>query len=258
MAGGGISSLRRGAQCQQSRTTVAEVRLLNTDNELTFSVTRSLQVQLQIFMVLLAVNATVWLLANNFGLMPVRGGLSRMFSFDNEWNVPTWYSFLLLLQASLFCFLSRRRESASFFWGLLTLVFLVLSVDELFSFHERLIEPIRDWLGVSGFLYFAWIIPGSFLVLVLAALGAGWLRTLPAPTRRGFLIAAGVYLSGVLAMESVGGWYLSQDPTRLDTVYWAITTTEESLEMLGLIVFGYYAALHLVTENGLSLIRIRV
>jgi len=237
---------------------VAEVRLLNTDNELTLSVTRSLQVQLQIFMVLLALNATVWLMANNFGLISLESRLSRTFSFDNEWNVPTWFSLLLLLQASLFCFISRRREPVSFFWGLLTLVFLVLSVDEMFSFHERLVEPIRDWLGVSGFLYFAWIIPGSLFVLILAALGIGWIRTLPARTRRGFLIAAGTYLSGVLLLESLGGWYFSDNPARLDSVYWLISTVEESLEMLGLIVFGYFAAVNLVDEDGLGVIRITV
>jgi hypothetical protein len=94
------------------------------------------------------------------------------------------------------------------------------------------------------------------LVLILALPGVRWLRSMSDRTQRGFLFAAVMYLSDVLFMESVGGWYRAQDPARLDTVYWMITTIEESLEMLGLIVFGYFAALRLVTEKGLDSIRI--
>lgn len=222
----------------------------------TASVTHLLQVELRLFLILLAANAAVWLSGNNFGLIPTRGGIARMFGFDHEWNLPTWFSVLLFVQASLLCLISRRREAGSFFWGILAVVFLVLSADEMTSLHEKLIAPVRDSLGVSGFLHFAWIIPGVLFVLILAVLGANWLRNLPDRTRRGFMVSAVMYLSGVLLLEAVGGWYYGDDPARFDTVYWLITTAEESLEMLGLIVFAYYAALHLVTELRLDGIRI--
>jgi hypothetical protein len=228
---------------------------MSTDHESTLSVTYLVQVELRLFLIFLAANATAWLFGNNFGLIPTQGGIARMFGFDYEWNVPTWFSVLLFVQASLLCLLSRRRESGSFFWGLLAIVFVVLSADELTSLHEKLIVPVRDSLGVSGLFYFAWIVPGALFVLVLAALGANWLRSLPDRTRWGFMVAAVMYLSGVLLLEAVGGWYYGEDPARFDTVYWLITTVEESLEMLGLIVFGYYAALHLVTELRLGSIR---
>ncbi len=229
---------------------------MNTDPKLTISVTRVLQAELRVFLVLLAANAAVWLAGNNFGLIPQRGGISRMLSFSSEWNLPTWTNFLLFIQASLMCFASRRFKPANPFWGILAVVFLVLSVDELFSFHERLVVPVRNLLEVSGFFHFAWIIPGALFVLILSALGANWLRSLPNRTRWGFMVAAVMYLSGVLLLEAVGGWYYGGVPGRDDTVYWLIATAEESLEMLGLIVFGYYAALHLLTELHLDGIRI--
>lgn len=251
-----IPSLGGDPGHQITHASGAEVVRMNTDHKLTISVTRVLQAELRVFLVLLAANAAVWLAGNNFGLIPVRGEIAVFFGFDHEWNVPTWFSVLLLVQASLLCLMSHRRGSARFFWGLLAVVFVVLSADELTSLHEKLIVPVRESLGVSGLLHFAWIIPGALFVLILAALGANWLRSLPDRTRRGFMVAAVMYLSGVLLLEAVGGWYYASDPARFDTVYWLITTVEESLEMLGLIVFGYYAALHLVNEHGLRSIRI--
>lgn len=231
---------------------------MNTDPKLTLSVTHVLQAELRVFLVLLAANAAVWLSGNNFAWISTQGSIARLFGFDHEWNVPTWFSVLLLAQASLLCLMSRRRVSGSFFWRILAVVFVVLSVDELISLHEKLIVPVRNLLDLSGFFHFAWIIPGAVFVLILAALGANWLRSLPDRIRWGFMVAAVMYLSGVLLLEAVGGWYYGDDPGRFDTVYWLITTAEESLEMLGLIVFAYYAALHLVTELRLDGIRITV
>jgi hypothetical protein len=61
------------------------------------------------------------------------------------------FNFLLLVQASLLCLLSHRRDSAEYFWRVLAVIFLALSVDELFSFHERLIGPLRILIGPPAF-----------------------------------------------------------------------------------------------------------
>ena len=228
-----------------------------TDREGSISVTRIMQFELQVVLVLLAANATAWLLGNNFAWIPLDGRLAKMFLVDHELNVPTLFSVLLLIQASLLSFVALRCERGNLFWGLLAVVFLALSLDEMASLHEQLIRPVREALGVSGFLHFAWIIPGAVFVLILAILGVKWLRALPSDIRRGFIIAAALYLGAVFLLEAVGGWYGSRIGLH-DTIWWLLTTTEETLEMLGLILFGYYAALHIVCNHGLNRIRISV
>ena len=99
--------------------------------------------------------------------------------------------------------------------------------------------------NTSGFFRFAWIIPGAILVLILAALFLGRLSRLPKNIRRGFILSALLYLGGVLLLGGLGGWRVSSVGFH-DPVYDVIVTAEESLEMLGMITFTYFALKHLL------------
>src|SRR5690606_4741708 len=88
-----------------------------------------------------------------------------------EGSVPTLYaSVLLLLNAILFFVLFRVTEPAysRSVWLVLSLVFCFLAVDEYAVLHERLSDPVRERLGVDGYLYFAWVIPYAIGVALLA------------------------------------------------------------------------------------------
>ena len=101
-------------------------------------------------------------------------GLSLDGVHAGEANVPTLYSSVALLSSSmLLAFIAlahKRNGSSSLPWVGLALVFLFLSVDEIASIHEKLGGPVRELLGTSGLLYFAWFIPYGIALLVFVAI----------------------------------------------------------------------------------------
>jgi len=131
-----------------------------------------------------------------------------------------------------------------------------MSFDEASSVHERLMATLRDVLAdahlvervdgevVFGVLYYAWVVVGVPIVLVLG----GFLRDLPRPAGQHFVLAAAVYLSGAIGCELLGGRQAEQHG-RENWTYTLISTGEETLEMLGIIIF-IWAPLRYCAANG--------
>ena len=170
-------------------------------------------------------------------------GLIPRFNVDAENNIPTWYSsFALLFCSALLAIIaSAKRLKGDRFtrhWIALSVIFLYLSLDEVASIHELLIEPLRSLLDASGFLYFTWVIPGAIFVVICLLLFLQFLRSLPAKTRRLFLLAGTIFVTGALGVELVGGYY-AESSSQNNMTYAMITTIEESLEMVGIVVFIY-------------------
>jgi hypothetical protein len=117
----------------------------------------------------------------------------------------------------------------------LTGTFVLLSLDEVASFHEMLSVPLRDAWHTTGFLYFAWVIPGASSVLVFLLVFLRFLARIPAETRRGFLWAGFVFCSGCLGMEMIDGRHLTLHGEDLNYLWMSVL--EESLEMAGEILF---------------------
>jgi hypothetical protein len=173
---------------------------------------------------------------------PTIFGLVRLFNLDEEQNVPSFFSTFLLLFATLLLSLItilRKRQAAAdvFYWAILSLGFLYLALDEAASIHELLILPVRRMLGGDnlGFFYFAWIVPGILIVLLLALFFSRFLLRLPTKTRWTFLLAAVLYVGGAIGFETIEGRYREVHPA--DLTFNVMLTAEESLEMMGLIVF---------------------
>jgi hypothetical protein len=59
---------------------------------------------------------------------------------------------------------------------------------------------------------------------------------LPAQTRRAFVLAGAIYIGGALGMEMIDGLYASLYGEK-NLTYAFLTTIEETLEMLGIVVF---------------------
>ncbi|MGH8626685.1 MAG: multidrug transporter [Gammaproteobacteria bacterium] len=138
-------------------------------------------------------------------------GLVRLFYVDAENNIPTDFSTLLLFAALLLAVITvlKRKQTGSSVshWAILSFGFLFMAADEAWSFHERLIKPVGKLLGDDnlGVFYFAWVIPGIALVLVLALFFLRFLLRLPAKTRLTFLMAATLYIGGAIGVELIGG-----------------------------------------------------
>jgi hypothetical protein len=152
-----------------------------------------------------------------------------------------------LLLAVIAILKKKERDPERLKWTVLACGFLVMAFDEALSFHEKLAEPMRRLLGddvTLGVFYYAWVLPGMALVLVLAFYFLRFLLRLPAPTRLHFLVAGALYIGGAIGIELLGGRYeeLYGDQS---LTYSMIATLEESLEMAGVIVF-IYALFHYI------------
>jgi hypothetical protein len=167
-------------------------------------------------------------------------GVVQMFNLDAEANLPTYFASLLLVLAALLSagigsVIRARGDRWVRHWYGLVLAFLYLSIDESLQLHERAIEPVRLALGLGGWLYFAWIIPASVLLLVFLIAYWRFFRSQPVSLRRGLLWAGLLYVGGAIGFELVGGQHFERfGPDNIG--YVAITTLEEGLELAGMLV----------------------
>ncbi len=221
-----------------------------------------------------ALSAYFWV--SNFPF-PISKWFHDLFSLDQELNIPAWYSsFLLLFSSGLLALITYIKKADRYYisWRNLSIIFLWLSLDEAFSFHEILIIPsLREVLNLSpiffqtwvivgiplviffAFKYFkflqhlpkktqhlfllaAWVIVGIPLVIFFAVKYFKFLLHLPKKTQHLFLLAATVYLSGTLGMEMLGG-ILREYFGRLGIITAIGILIEELLEMTGIVIFIY-------------------
>jgi hypothetical protein len=178
--------------------------------------------------------------------------LTPWFDLDDERNIPTMFSSLMLFLVSLLLFLItviefNSKSENKYSWALLSLAFLFLSTDELLSFHERLINPVNDMVGkenMPAFLQFAWVIPVGIVLIVFVIYFRKFFLGLNRKSRINFLISFLLYTGGALGLEMIGSYYNvlnGQD----NFVYKALTTIEESLENIGVIYFIYSLLVHI-------------
>lgn len=182
-------------------------------------------------------------------------GLVPLFNLDEELNLPSFYSVLLLLGASLACAAHWRvthvlRQRARLGWGLLTSGFLVMALDEGFSFHERITEPLRARIGAnaSGLLYDTWVLPALAVVLAVGSALLPWLRSLERRHLLRYLVSGAVYLGGAVGIEMFEGRW--EEVHRQDLVYNIFVLFEETGEMLGTVLFIRAALEHLRERVG--------
>lgn len=185
-------------------------------------------------------------------------GIVGLFNVDFEMNIPTFYSVLLLLAASALLALIAAAERGlrgswrhALHWAGLSLGFFVIGADEFIALHEKLSEPVRRLFGweTMGYLHFAWVVPATVLVAILAVAYLRFLMRLDRSTRARFLVAAALYLLGSMGVEMIGGRYADEVGT-WNLTYSMITTAEETLEMSGTVLFIHALLLYLEQAHG--------
>lgn len=190
-------------------------------------------------------------------------GWIQLFDVSIERNIPTFFSALLLLMISLqlaaITALRRNtRDRDTRKWAVLSIGFLYMAYDEAFHVHENLVGPMRSLLGEGslGVFYFAWVIPGIAVVLLLGLYFLGFLRRLPAASRRAFLISAGLYLGGCIGIEMLDGYYVERHGSE-NLGFNLLSSLEESLEMAGLISFLHALWSYLTTNHSTVLLQFK-
>ncbi len=180
--------------------------------------------------------------------------LLALFDLSLEMNIPTFYTVLLLLFASLLLLLitllqARQRNKYVTKWAVLSLGFLYMAYDDGFQVHEDLVGVIRPhlWDGNLGPFYYAWVIPALVLVIILSLFFRKFIRHLPSVTKKTFLLAAACYLGGCVGFEMIGGYYHESHGGFNSLTYNLISSVEEGMEMTGVILFIYALLEYLAT-----------
>ena len=184
-------------------------------------------------------------------------GLVPLFQLSAEYNIPTFFSGGLFITSSVLLILIWKafyiNEKPQLIWLFLSALFLFLAFDELFKVHELLIEPVRNSLGTSGFLYFSWvIIYGAGVVIITLFVFPIW-RRLYRKVKIWFAFSAITFLLGAIGFEMIGGAYFESVERQGDLIYGILYTIEETLEMAGLIMFIYGLLILIQIEfNGIA------
>lgn len=181
-------------------------------------------------------------------------GFARQFSLREENNIPTWFSGVLILLCAAMLGLIARHKSRQHGpyagqWKGLGAIFLFLAVDEVASLHEMTVSPLHTLFGTSGFLLYAWLIPGTIFVAAVGLLYMGFLAHLPARIRTLFVSAGALYVGGAMGFEMLEGQY----DTLFGTAglgYVSLVAIEELMEMLGMTLFFYALAAYFASTVG--------
>lgn len=169
-----------------------------------------------------------------------RADLLRRLDIVEEPSLSQWYSSALHLSAAFLTVGIAVSLGRRMFWRWigLSVLFTYASMDEAIMIHEMMDRPVREYFGTSGYLTIAWIIPGAFIALLI---GIGYVTFLWSLTFRiaGLFFAGGVvFLCGAILMEIPGGYYYEKYGFA-SWHYIATYAIEETLEMLGVIIFLY-------------------
>lgn len=135
--------------------------------------------------------------------------LSARFDVNDENSVPQWFSQLLFLSVGLSSFfaayLSTNRSSRTF-WGVIGVIGVFLSLDDVATLHEYLLQNLHNtfFLGLkSSFFVNAWLLVLPFLLLIGGALAWWALKVLPKRTMILLVMGGLTYILGKILMDSL-------------------------------------------------------
>lgn len=167
----------------------------------------------------------------------------KWFDFNLENNVPTWFSVIILAFSAILLFIIYRHQKKqqvknAFYWLVLSIIFIFLSIDESVQVHEEVARMLRPSVGdsMNGFLYWAWVVPYSVFVVVAGVFFLRFVLSLPPVIRNQFFIGGAMFITGALLLEFPEGYFYKV--YGLDHIYNRILyCIEELFEMCGVIIF---------------------
>lgn len=181
--------------------------------------------------------------------------LMRRFDLGHEPSIPQWYSSAALLAAAgvlaviaSTCLGDDRRYTLH--WKALAILFVLLSIDEAVQVHEMVDTVLREQLGTTGWLHFAWVIPGALFVVAVPLTLLRFLASLDSRTRWLFVGSGAMFVTGAIGLELVEG-VLIEGAGPQSIAFTMALAVEEGLEMLGVALF-LYASLDYLERRGSS------
>jgi len=212
--------------------------------------TPSLSIKIPIILKYLAVSTFILIVLNLLVIISYKMHINfparDKFFFNQENGIPAFFSvFLILISASILGLiaLTKKKDKDDFakHWVILTVIFISLAADEMASIHEFLGDPISDTFRFTGFLKFSWVIGGVLVVAVFLFSYLKFFLALSNNMKVWFFISGATYVTGALGLEMVGGTMFvdNLDFRNQSLAYMLTTTVEETMEMIGLLLFIY-------------------
>jgi len=177
----------------------------------------------------------------------------KFFDLDLENNLPSWFSASQLLVTGLIFILKFRLPNSitninPYFFLLLGLGYIFLSLDEAASIHEKLNYPLQLLSNAMPRFendYGVWILPYIivgciFLILTYKSIIALW-KEYRQPTYL-MIVGTTIFITGGIVFEILSYKYLRTGATPI--AYFLEVAIEEFFEMFGISV-TLYAALQL-------------
>ena len=158
-------------------------------------------------------------------------------------NIPTFYTVGLLFSCALLIRLIKNKlqKSSNIIkkWKLLEWIFIFLAFDEALQIHEILIIPdLKPFLPSA--LAIIWVIPYGIITFFLSIYFVPLMLELPKRIKYLFIWSGSIYLLGAIGLEIVGNYLVRTGQIRLHGLpYGLITGLEETMEIIGLIIFIY-------------------
>lgn len=177
-----------------------------------------------------------------------------LFNMQGEHTIPAWFSAVMLWTAglgilSLAVLSFRLNRWASLQWAVLGATFLYLSADEALALHERLNAPAAHLLGDRIRLASPWVIFGAPFAALIGLICLPLMLTISPTVRYTFMLAGIVFISGAIGVELAGETLKrilhGGEGSKLYTFFY---TTEELLEMLGVVIFLHAVHMQLATH----------
>jgi hypothetical protein len=192
----------------------------------------------------------------------------RIFDVGEERSIPTWFESIQFLLCSILLAViavakKRRSDRYSLHWGVLSIIFLLLSLDEVASIHEAIGQQsdrlLHNTTGFTpgGAIKFFWVVPGAIFVLIVLVAYLRFLANLPRSTRYSFLFAGALFVLGAVGLEMLSAQVSSSSEgitnffgmelglsrhsgSAIPKIMIGLQTcVEEMFEMLGLTAFVY-------------------
>jgi hypothetical protein len=175
--------------------------------------------------------------------------LMNRFDINYEPSVPAWYSSCALLASSALLALTgmakmQQRDRLFKHWLVLSVIFLGLSMDEAARFHEMIHTAVISQIELDGILTFPWVVPAMMFVAAVGICYIPFLRQIDRRTAKLFLAAGAIYVMGAVGMEIIAGPVVEKYGMP-STPHMICEAIEETLEMLGIVVFIYALLDHL-------------